>query len=186
MLVPAFRLPGTRGLENVHWAVLLNEGNSRTGLANCAELRPVATMSDFRSQSSPIHPSKQDTGAFLQPHLKEESDFWASMEKPAPADEAIIPEISDDLIEILKSRFPSMDGSKIATAVHTIAREFNNDSSPCDSQSTIPSSPAIEFQIPDCSRSPVRGSEKRMRAPVTNTVGGMLSIPVGIQNSEFG
>lgn len=139
-------------------------------------------MLNFRSRASRIHLSKQDSGA-QQPYQKEESGFWAFMEKVVPTDETPTPEISNDVIEIVKSRFPSMNVNKIATAVHTIAKDFNNDSSPCDSQSTIPESPVlVEVQIPDrlIVTSPGRGCEKRNRARITNSVDGMLSIPVGI------
>jgi hypothetical protein len=83
-------------------------------LANSAESRPVAVISDFRSQGSPIHRSRQDKGVLLQPHLNEESDFVALVGKATQADEVIIPEISDDLIEILKVPF-SFDGWKLFT-----------------------------------------------------------------------
>lgn len=181
-IAPAFLLPGTRDLEAVHW-LLLNEGISSAGLANSAELRHVAPMLNFTSRASRIHLSKQDSGTLQQPYEKSESKFWAFMEKVVPTDETPVPEISNDVIEILKSHFPSMDVNKIATAVHTIAKDFNNDSSPCDSQSTIPESPVlVEVQIPDGSviPNPGRVCKKRTRACITNSVGGMLPIPVGI------
>src|SRR5947207_7096575 len=84
-VVQPFLMPGTKGVEAVHWALLFDE-NKFSGHANFAESRSVTTISEVTNSVFSLAPSQHSKRAPQLPHtaIRELMGETAVLEDKAP------------------------------------------------------------------------------------------------------